>query len=275
MTTRARERKSSDARDIADLAPVDLAASAQRLEVLPELVQSIGATLPLERPALATRINEVLIAMRAPGHEAEESELLLELLTTKVLNDQLDTEGRSCRKEIVETLMACGFPHALQLEPDDVRFLRTWREQHPRPSAEARDDDPLEPWELSMRTDRRVGAVVMIAAQLVSASLILPALATVDAIKTMVAAGLLFLGGVIAGVVLAARRPSTLNIATFGVFVTMLAIAGGVLTIGLANWDAAIGPGGLALGLYVSIMRGLRARADRPRPGDWDFYSDA
>ncbi|MER2563698.1 MAG: hypothetical protein ABTQ32_23410 [Myxococcaceae bacterium] len=92
--------------------PIDLEASAHRLERLPELVQSMGSTPAVERAAVATQINTVLIAMRAPGHETEESELLLELLSTKVLNEQLDTEGRSCRKEIVETLMACGFPHA-------------------------------------------------------------------------------------------------------------------------------------------------------------------
>lgn len=270
MATRTRQQQASGDPAVDDVVAVDLDASALRLELLPELVQSMGATLPLERPALATRINEVVIAMRAPGHEAEESELLLELLSTKVLNDQLDSEGRSCRKEIVETLMACGFPHALQLDPDDVRFLRNWRDQQP---VEA-DDDELTPWELKLRTDRNRGGLVMVAGQSLAFVLGLRVLLNLPSLSAMLGVGATWLAGAIAGTVLAVLRPRDLNIAVYGAIVTMLALVGLGAAIAVGDWHFALAPAGLMLGLFVSLMRMFEPRADPRKPGDWDYSDD-
>lgn len=269
MTTSTREHRSAEGRDVGDLVPIDLEASAHRLERLPELVQSMGSTPAVERAAVATQINTVLIAMRAPGHETEESELLLELLSTKVLNEQLDTEGRSCRKEIVETLMACGFPHALQLDPEDVRFLRSWRDQRP-----VETDDDLAPWELSMRRDRRGGGLVMIIGQSLAVTFGLPTLLELPSVAAMVGVcGLWFLG-VLAGLVLAVRRPRELNIASYGAIVTMLAIVGLGVALASGSPAFAVAPGSLMLGLFVSLMRMFEDRADPPRPGDWNYHHD-
>lgn len=288
MTTAPRNRQPSQDQEVVDLgaialetsahrltrrsdvAPVELDASAQRLELLRDLVQSMGATLPLERPALASRINEVVIAMRAPGHEAEESELLLELLRTKVLNDQLDAEGRSCRKEIVETLMACGFPHALQLEPDDVRYLRNWRDQQP---VEA-DDDELAPWELAMRTDRNRGGLVMVAGQALALAFGFRVLLNLPSLSAMLGVGATWLAGAIAGTVLAMLRPRDLNIAVYGALVTMLGLIGVGVAMAVGDWHFALAPAGLMLGLFASLMRMFEPRADPRKPGDWDYTDD-
>lgn len=268
-STRTRQREATEHEAAGDVAPLDLDASTHRLDVLPELVQSMGATAAVERPALATRINEVVIAMRAPGHETEESELLLELLSTKVLNEQVDTEGRSCRKEIVETLMACGFPHALQLDPDDVRFLRSWRDQRP-----VETDDELAPWELIMRADRARGGLVMVAGQSLAAALGFRDLLNLPSGLAMAGVLGLWLSGVIAGIVLAVLRPRDLNIAIYGALVTILALGG--LGVALASGSAtfALAPGSLMLGLFVSLMRMFEDRADPPRPGDWNYHHD-
>lgn len=268
-STRTRARRPDDGESLTEIASVDLEASAHRLDVLPELVQAMGATAAVERPALASRINEVVIAMRAPGHETEESELLLELLSTKVLNDQVDTEGRSCRKEIVETLMACGFPHALQLDADDVRFLRSWRDQRP---VEA--DDELAPWEVLMRADRFRGGLVMVAGQSLAAALGFRAVLNLPSMLAMAGVCGLWLAGVIAGIVLAVLRPRELNIATYGAVVTMLSLVGGVVALIVGAGSFALAPAGLMLGLFVSIMRMFEDRADPPRPGDWNYHHD-
>jgi hypothetical protein len=94
---------------------------------LPELISAAHATkLESERNDLTNRINELLIAMRAPGNESAEAKVVLEALDLEHLNGLVDPQGRSCRAEAVDTLVACGFPHALNLRPEDLAH----REEH-------------------------------------------------------------------------------------------------------------------------------------------------
>src|SRR4051812_47386123 len=76
---------------------------------LPSLIASASTTFGRDRTALAGEINALLGRMRAPGHEAEEAKVVLTALEQKALHDLVDVEGRSCRKEAVETLLATGF----------------------------------------------------------------------------------------------------------------------------------------------------------------------
>ena len=215
--TRTRPQRIDGDAEMQDLAPVDLDASAQRLDTFPELLRALNAVPDSARPDIATRLNDVLIAMRAPGHETEEAELVMEALSSQELHDAIDTRGRSCRKEAVQTMMACGFPHALMLDPDDMAFARSFVEVRKVSSAAnssepALDDDALEPWESGMRGNRRLGATVMGAAQVVSA-----VLATGELKRAFsVVAPLVWLMGAAAAAALAFVRPRDFNIATFG-----------------------------------------------------------
>jgi len=266
MSTTTRERRprqaTSEADDLSpvDLSPVDLDASAARLERLPELVQSIGATPALQRGSLATRINDLLVSMRAPGHEAEESELILELLTNKLLNEVVDTNGRSCRKEAVETLMACGYPHALALEAEDVEFARTWRGlNEPELATE------LAAWEQALLGPRRRGAGIMMAGQAVGAAV---ALLSSLSFQKHVVLGVLSVTAFVLAALVATRRPRELNIGVVGAALTLTFIA---QLVGW-GWTDSVGPllGALSLGagLYATIgdFRGDRGPVDPDAP---------
>jgi hypothetical protein len=75
-----------------------------------------------KRKQLADQINEILVAMRAPGNEAMEARTILTQLDLKTLDDLEDSKGRLCHTEAMETLLACGFPHALGVKPEDLSF---------------------------------------------------------------------------------------------------------------------------------------------------------
>lgn len=273
--TRTRPQRIDGDAEVQDLAPVDLDASAQRLDTFPELLRALNAVPDAARPDIASRLNDVLIAMRAPGHESEEAELVMEALSSQELHDAIDTRGRSCRKEAVQTMMACGFPHALMLDPDDMAFARRFFEVRKAPSAtnaaeHVIDDDALEPWEAGMRGNRRLGAGAMSALQIASGILSVTEVTGPSAIAGVV----LSLIGLFAAAALAFSRPRDFNIATFGAFATILALVGFIVALAAQSWAIAIAPIGVAAGLYISIAMLYQERADRPQPGDWDYEAD-
>lgn len=94
---------------------------------LPHLISGARASSGADRVALAGSINAVLIAMRGPGHAEDETRVIVAALDARQLDLLVDAEGRSCRKEAVETLLASGFPHALNIGPDDLAFARAYR----------------------------------------------------------------------------------------------------------------------------------------------------
>ena len=88
---------------------------------LPGLIAAANAETDDDRRRLAAyEINLLLEAMREPGNESDEAKAVLRELELKSLEGLLDTSGKSCRAEAVETLLACGFPHALQVAPEDL-----------------------------------------------------------------------------------------------------------------------------------------------------------
>ena len=125
-----------------------------------------------------------------------------------------------------------------------------------------------------MRRDRRGGGLVMIIGQSLAVTFGLPTLLELPSVAAMVGVcGLWFLG-VLAGLVLAVRRPRELNIASYGAIVTMLAIVGLGVALASGSPAFAVAPGSLMLGLFVSLMRMFEDRADPPRPGDWNYHHD-
>lgn len=267
--TRTRPQRIDGNAEVQDLAPVDLDASAQRLDSFPELLQALNAVPDSARPDIATRLNDVLIAMRAPGHETEEAELVMEALSSKELHDAIDTRGRSCRKEAVQTMMACGFPHALMLDPDDMAFMRAFVDKPVQSDADpVAEDDALAEWELAMLPQRRAGAAVMLAMQAIS---LVSSIVTLPSLATQVPVVVLSVVGMLSAAALGLTRPRSLNIATFGGFATLLGLGGVTAALVMQSWLVAIAPIGVALGLFVSIAGLYEELADPPDRDDWDY----
>lgn len=262
--TRSPRRGNADEAQ-ADLAPLELETSADRLLAFPSLVKALAEAPPERRASIADELNELLIAMRTPGHEAEESELVLEALESEVFVHQLDRTGRSCRKEAVETVMACGFPHALLLDAEDVKFASEFRRATPTV-----DEAAATSWERRAQSARSKGALVIAAGQVASACLCLreaslPLLAVLTSI---------WLASIAAAAVFAFRRPRELNVGALGAAITIVMIAGASAAVSAHSWAVALGPASLGLGLYVGIMHLFEPRADPPKPGDWNFQNN-
>lgn len=79
---------------------------------------------PDEQRRITTELIDTLIAMRAPGDEAEEAAILIAHLDAKTLEHLIDEKGRRARREAVATLLSLGFPHALKVSPDDLEQYR-------------------------------------------------------------------------------------------------------------------------------------------------------
>jgi hypothetical protein len=80
----------------------------------------------------ATHINELLqsltsIAQARPEGNKELCEALETVLSGKQLDRLVDTNGRFCRAEAVETLLSLGFPFALRVNPEDLESAQSSR----------------------------------------------------------------------------------------------------------------------------------------------------
>jgi hypothetical protein len=73
------------------------------------------------RQEYAAEINRLLRAMRAPGNEREEARAVMKELDLQSLVGLSDGFA-SCRAEAIETVLVCGFPEALRLTPEDMKF---------------------------------------------------------------------------------------------------------------------------------------------------------
>jgi hypothetical protein len=67
---------------------------------------------------------DALIAMRAPGDEADEARVVVGALEASSLDGLRDEAGRDAKAEAVETLLSLGFPHALTVSPADLEYFR-------------------------------------------------------------------------------------------------------------------------------------------------------
>lgn len=243
----------------------DDASDPESIDVrrLPHLISGAGASTGFDRIALALEINKALIAMRGPGHEEAESRILVTVLDEHRLDGLVDPQGRSCRKEAVETLLTCGFPHALKVSPEDLAFARTWK-----PPRAVDTEPPMLGWAHPLRRARRRGLISTGVGQaLFLAFLVVMGSANATATALAVLTGLAS-GGV--AFVFAAGKPTPDTQAGFGSALGMLALlqAGCGLAIGSSTL---LGAAGTLLGLVLSFAQQYEPRADGPRPGDWDY----
>ena len=113
----------------ADAEPVPPSRDPARL---PLLISEVAVAPEADKQYLAGEINALLEAMRAPGNEAAEAKVVLSALELQSLDGLFDEKGKSCRAEAVETLLACGFPHALAVSPEELEHRNAARARFKR-----------------------------------------------------------------------------------------------------------------------------------------------
>ncbi len=91
---------------------------------LSELIQRARNAVGEERAWLCTLVNRALAALATATDKDRQAALLLEMLDDEALHGLEDEDRVPCRAVAVEALLAIGYPWALQLEPEDVQFLR-------------------------------------------------------------------------------------------------------------------------------------------------------
>ncbi|MBS1150000.1 MAG: hypothetical protein H6Q89_1698 [Myxococcaceae bacterium] len=91
---------------------------------LSELIQRARNASGEERAWLCTLINRSLAAISVAPDKDRQAALLLEMLDDEALHALEDELRVPCRAVAVEALLTIGYPWALQLEPEDVQFLR-------------------------------------------------------------------------------------------------------------------------------------------------------
>jgi len=95
-------------------------------ELLPGLVSAAYQELdPDTKKQLAVPVVDTLVAMRAPGDEADEARIVVAHLEAKTLHGLIDEKGRDAHTEAVQTLLSLGFPHALNVSPEDLARFRS------------------------------------------------------------------------------------------------------------------------------------------------------
>jgi hypothetical protein len=77
-----------------------------------------------ERLGLATDLNQLLAELGAQGGGRVEADAFHRLLEGGNLDGLVDADGRSCRAAAVESLLALGFPYALEVRPEDLAHLK-------------------------------------------------------------------------------------------------------------------------------------------------------
>lgn len=227
---------------------------------LPHLISGAGASTGSDRSAIALEINKTLIRMREHGHEEAESQILMLALDQRRFHGLVDTEGRSCRKEAVETLLACGFPHALNVSPEDLDYARRWT---PSPV-----EDEAEPVNPVLRAKRTKGLGVIVISQVVFT--LATWMMVVDGSGPVLTAARVsgFLA-VLVSMLFVRSKPHVENEAGWGAALGILALIQGICAMDVGV-PALLGAVGLAIGLLASLS-GYEARADPPKPGDWDY----
>lgn len=253
-------------RELEPLAPaVENPDEKANLVRLPKLIDGARQASQPDQTVLAQSINETLIAMRSPGHALTESSLVLEALEAHHLDGLVDSLGRACRKEAVETLLACGFPYALKVAPEDLAFARTYVQRRPEG---LKDDGPEPPWVSKMRNERRVAMALVVVFQAISA-VMTGVFADVQSMTLNLALTFCAISA-FAFVKFAFDRPNPEEQGRFGATAGILAFAQAAtaLVVGL---PALVGVAGTALGLIVCFSSQGTPLADPPKPGDWDY----
>jgi hypothetical protein len=236
---------------------------------LPFLISGALTAQGNDRRAVATQINRVLIAMRRPGHEKAESGLLVAALDGHRFDDMVDEQGRDCRKEAVETLLACGFPHALNISPEDLAFAREWKPAPPDEDEldEASDWTTTRGWVHPLRRARGFAFIAILGGQLAFAWLLMFTAGLGGGIAPAFGAGLV---AVVTAFLLAISKPDLESQAIHGTALVMMLVIQTLCATSIGV-EGLLGPAAIAVGLLAAFGSQYTALRDPPKPGDWDY----
>lgn len=219
---------------------------------LPHLIDGAKASGAADKRALAFEINNILVAMRAPGHEEGEARVVLNALDGHQLDGMVDKDGRACRKEAVETLLECGFPHALEVSHEDLTFARSW----------VPPEDSLEtPWADQLTKTRRNGAAVVIGGELLFVVML-----AIMGVQNGIAAGIAAVAGFaasFAAALFAHSEPKLDNQAKWGTALALTAIIQ-LLTAFSLGPAALVGGVGIIFGLVIAFAGQAQPLEDPP-----------
>ncbi|RKH44127.1 hypothetical protein [Corallococcus sicarius] len=87
------------------------------------LAQQARRAKGAEQQRLASEFNRLLDDLVAQGGGRPEADAFHRLLEGNNLVGLVDADGRSCRAATVESLLALGFPYALEVRPEDLDHL--------------------------------------------------------------------------------------------------------------------------------------------------------
>ena len=237
-------------------APPSSSSEPESIDVrrFPYLVEGARASGAADKRALAFEINNLLIAMREHGHEDTEARVLLTALDGHHLDGLVDKDGRACRKEAVETLLNCGFPHALEVSHEDLVFARTWV-----PLAASIET----PWAEQLKRTRRNGAWLVVGGELLAMVIGAAMGARSPVMLVAMIAGLIACGAA----VLFAKSPAVVEgQSSWGALLVVCAIAQLVTAFSLGP-AAVIGGVGIIAGLLTALSGQAQPLEDPPSGG--------
>jgi hypothetical protein len=119
----------SEVAPLESLAPFEDGFSSHAVPELNRLVKATHhAADDAERRALCGQINKVLATMQQPNETQARS--LVGWLDAETFHGLSDEKSTPCRAVAVGALLRMGYPHALEVDPDDLEFFR--QHQHAR-----------------------------------------------------------------------------------------------------------------------------------------------
>jgi len=105
--------------------PAPVAPGGDALTQAKDLIAQVAEEeLGAPRQALALRINGALAGLAAGTPSEGNAAFILDLLEKGSLGELVDSQGRSCRSTAVRALFQMGYPHALEVSPEDLDHLR-------------------------------------------------------------------------------------------------------------------------------------------------------
>jgi hypothetical protein len=101
------------------------------LDTLTVLVQEVHTATDLKKPGMVGAINALLARLPSEVDAGAASAVLQRLLAAGRLEGLADEEGQFANIAATQTLLDLGYPHALEVTPEQLEALRRWRPTTP------------------------------------------------------------------------------------------------------------------------------------------------
>ncbi|MFP2907972.1 hypothetical protein ACLESD_23560 [Pyxidicoccus sp. 3LFB2] len=100
---------------------------ASLLNTLTALVEEAHTVTDLRRPGMVGAINAVLARLPSEADPGAAAAVLQRLLAEGRLEDLVDEEGQRASLAATGALLELGYPHALEVTPEQLEALRRWK----------------------------------------------------------------------------------------------------------------------------------------------------